>query len=46
MTGTNETIIMAISGHKSFATFRAYVKATCDQKADLLQQVWDKRYEK
>ncbi len=44
--GTNETIIMAISGHKSFATFRAYVKATCDQKADLLQQVWDKRYEK
>ncbi len=46
LNGTNESVIMAITGHRSQTTFRAYVKATQDEKADLLQKEWDRRYGK
>ena len=33
--------IMAISGHKTEKSFRAYIKATGEEHAQIMQQFWD-----
>ncbi len=32
---------MAISGHKTEKSFRAYIKATGEEHAQIMQQFWD-----
>ena len=34
--------IMAISGHKTQKSFKTYIKATGQEHAQIMQQIWDK----
>jgi integrase len=44
LAGTNVNFVMAMSGHTSYKSFRAYVKATADEKADAIERIWEERY--
>jgi integrase len=45
MAGTSIDLIMAVSGHKSYKSFYAYVKATAEEKADAIEKTWQTRYQ-
>lgn len=44
LAGTSVELIMAMSGHKSYKSFKSYVKATSEEKADAIERIWDERY--
>ena len=37
-------LIMAMSGHTSYKSFKAYVKASLEEKADAIERIWEERY--
>ena len=42
--GTDPTVIMAISGHKSYKSFMRYIKVSNEQFANKLEGIWNERY--
>jgi integrase len=44
LAGTNVELIMAMSGHTSYKSFKSYVKASLEEKADAIERIWDERY--
>jgi hypothetical protein len=40
----NVELIMAMSGHTSYKSFKAYIKASLEEKADAVERIWEERY--
>lgn len=44
LAGMNVELIMAMSGHTSYKSFKAYIKASLEEKADVVERIWEERY--
>jgi site-specific recombinase XerD len=44
LAGMNVELIMAMSGHTSYKSFKAYIKASLEEKADAVERIWEERY--
>jgi len=44
LAGTSVELIMAMSGHSTYKSFKAYVKASAEEKADAIEKIWEERY--
>jgi len=44
LAGMNVELIMAMSGHTTYKSFKAYIKASLEEKADAVERIWEERY--